>query len=192
MIEALLKEREILIPKIFVKIIGVSVFVILTAFGAYVYIPLPFTPVPITLQTLFVFLSGIYLGASLGSLSQFIYVLLGITGLPIFAMGREGLNIILGPTGGYLVAFPIASFIAGKLISENSTPKRNILSLLLSLFIIYFSGSLGLALFYKFEISFKNLLFQSVFPFIPGDILKILLVIYPLSLYTKRARSFLN
>ncbi|MFA6414125.1 MAG: biotin transporter BioY, partial [Syntrophales bacterium] len=75
-----------------------SMFGALTAAGAYIMIPLP--PVPITLQTFFVSLAGALLGGYLGAMSQVVYVLLGVIGLPVFAGGKAGAGVLLGPTGG--------------------------------------------------------------------------------------------
>jgi hypothetical protein len=72
-----------------------SMFGALTAVGAYIMIPLP--PVPITLQTLFVNLAGALLGGYLGALSQVVYILLGVIGLPVFAGGKAGAGVLLGP-----------------------------------------------------------------------------------------------
>lgn len=95
----------------------IALFAALTALGARVTIPLPFTPVPITLQVLFVLLSGFLLGSRLGMLSQMGYVTAGLMGMPIFAAGRGGPLVLLGPTGGYLMGFPVAAFVVG-FISE--------------------------------------------------------------------------
>ena len=75
-----------------------ALFGALTAVGAYIIIPLP--PVPITLQTLFLGLAALLLGGRLGALSQTVYVLLGVIGLPVFAGGKAGLGVLLGPDGG--------------------------------------------------------------------------------------------
>ena len=90
-----------------------ALFAALTAAVSPIKIPLGFTPVPITLQTLMVLLSGALLGAYLGALSQFLYLLVGALGLPVFAGGSFGLGAILGPTGGYLMSYPIAAFVVG-------------------------------------------------------------------------------
>lgn len=95
----------------------IALFAALTALGARVTIPLPFTPVPMTLQVLFVLLSGLLLGSRLGMLSQMAYLTAGLIGMPIFAAGRGGPLVLLGPTGGYLMGFPLAAFVVG-LISE--------------------------------------------------------------------------
>src|SRR3712207_1750584 len=92
-----------------------ALFAALTAACAWFKVPLPFTPVPITLQTLAVLLSGAMLGAYYGALSMIIYLILGAIGLPVFAGGGSGFGSLLGPTGGYLLSYPIASFVVGKM-----------------------------------------------------------------------------
>lgn len=88
-------------------------FSLLTAAGAYVAVPLGFTPVPITLQTLFVLLSGGVLGPVAGAASQLLYLGMGVSGVPVFALGGGGWPWLLGPTGGYLLAFPLAAALVG-------------------------------------------------------------------------------
>src|SRR5437763_11419856 len=90
----------------------------LTAAAAQVSIPLPFTPVPFTMQPMIVLLGGAALGARLGATSQALYLALGIAGLPVFAASpvlAPGAARLLGPTGGYLMSYPFAAFIAGYL-----------------------------------------------------------------------------
>lgn len=93
-----------------------ALFASLTAAVSFFKIPLPFTPVPITLQTLMVLLSGAMLGSSYGALAMIIYLLLGAIGLPVFSGGSSGLGALLGPTGGYLLSYPIAAFVIGQMI----------------------------------------------------------------------------
>ncbi len=167
--EALLK-REIILGKTACRVTGVSVFVMLTILGAFVRIPLGFTPVPITLQTFFVLLSGAFLG-SLGSLSQIIYICLGIAGLPIFAGAGSGLFYLLGPTGGYIAGFILASLFVSRFIkySDNS---------LFSHFVIFLLGDLVIlssgVIWLKFLLGYplNRLLFLGFIPFLPGDLLK--------------------
>jgi biotin transport system substrate-specific component len=97
----------------------VTVFAALTALGARVAIPLPFTPVPVTLQVLFPLLAGLLLGSKRGALSQAGYVAAGLAGLPVFAKGGGGLACFLGPTGGYLLGFIAAAFVVGELAAMN-------------------------------------------------------------------------
>ena len=91
-------------------------FAIATAVGARVEIP--HQPVPYTLQTFFVLLAGALLGKRNGAVSQFLYLSMGLVGLPVFSAGGFGLAKILGPTGGYLLSFPVASFVVGYLVES--------------------------------------------------------------------------
>ncbi len=100
-----------------------ALFAALTAAVAWFKIPLPFTPVPITLQTLVVLMSGAMLGPIYGALSMIIYLVLGTIGLPVFAGGSSGVGALLGPTGGYLFSYPVASFVIGKMIEKKKLSK---------------------------------------------------------------------
>jgi biotin transport system substrate-specific component len=101
----------------FAERIGAVVFVtVLTAIAAQVSVPLPFTPVPFTFQPMLVLVGAMALGAQLGMASQFLYLALGIAGLPVFAASPvlpQGAARLFGPTGGYLMAYPVAAFVAG-------------------------------------------------------------------------------
>ena len=89
----------------------------LVAIAAQIAIPLPGTPVPMTLQPLAVLLVGGWLGAGLGAGSLMIYLALGAVGLPVFTpYGLPGIARLLGPTGGYLLAYPVAAFAVGRLV----------------------------------------------------------------------------
>ncbi|GGK25344.1 biotin transporter BioY [Caldalkalibacillus thermarum] len=97
----------------------VALFAAVTAaLGLLPPIPLPFTPVPITSQTLGVMLAGAVLGARLGGLSMLLFVFLVAIGAPVLAGGRGGLPIILGPTGGYILSWPVAAFVIGLLVER--------------------------------------------------------------------------
>ena len=105
--------------------VRIALFTTLTAIGAYVALPLPFTPVPFTLQLLFTLLSGLVLGPKAGALSQIIYVGLGVLGVPVFAGGNAGPGVLVGPTGGYLVGFVVAAYVIGYLnmnLSQKAWP----------------------------------------------------------------------
>jgi biotin transporter BioY len=90
-------------------------FAIFTAIGAQIEIP--HQPVPFTLQTFFVLLSGGLLGRRNGFLSMLMYLGLGALGLPVFSASSAGVARLLGPTGGYLLSFPVAAFVVGYLVS---------------------------------------------------------------------------
>ncbi len=95
----------------------ISAFALLTAVGAQIVIP--FAPVPFTLQSVFVLLSGAMLGARKGALAQVAYLGMGAAGLPVFA-GFSGTFLhLLGPTGGYLIAFPLAAYVTGLLLHQS-------------------------------------------------------------------------
>ena len=95
-------------------LVGVAGFVVALAAASQIAIPLPGTPVPITLQPMIVVLAGMMLGPALGAASMVLYLAIGATGLPVFApVGAPGILRFVGPTGGYLVAYPVAAFVAG-------------------------------------------------------------------------------
>jgi biotin transport system substrate-specific component len=97
-------------------VVGVVGFAIALAAASQVAIPLPFTPVPITLQPMIVVLAGLMLGPVAGVASMVLYLAAGAAGLPVFApIGAPGIARFFGPTGGYLIAYPAAAFVAGAL-----------------------------------------------------------------------------
>jgi biotin transport system substrate-specific component len=124
----------------------VTAFALLTAVGAQIEIP--HQPVPYTLQTFFVLLSGAILGMRNGALSQLLYLALGTVGLPVFSGFGFGLARLLGPTGGYLLAFPLAAFAVGYLVQQNKSFLWSAISMMLGLFIIFSLGTLQLNFIY--------------------------------------------
>jgi biotin transport system substrate-specific component len=168
--EAILK-KEIVSNKALCRTIGVSSFIILTALGAFVRIPLPFTPVPITLQTFFVLLSGLFLGSNLGAVTQLSYMFLGLSGLPIFTGTGSGLLYLGGPTAGYIFGFVLASFCVGIFVRYAGD---NILFTFACVFladlIILLSGVVWLK--FLFGYPFIKLLFIGFIPFLLGDLVK--------------------
>ncbi|MBN2374021.1 biotin transporter BioY [bacterium] len=170
-------------------VLGVMLFAILMTLGAFVRIHLPFTPVPITLQTLFMLLSGAFLGCGWGTVSMGFYLILGALGLPVFAGASSGILYILGPTGGYLLGFMIGAWIVGHIIGSGSCPswKLIISSFSLATISLYVLGITQLMLWSR--TSLKNALFMGFIPFIPGDILKILLAASILKLSHPISRS---
>jgi biotin transport system substrate-specific component len=154
---------------------------VLTAIAAQVSIPLPFTPVPFTLQPMIVLVGGAALGARLGMASQVIYLVAGIAGLPVFAASPvlpQGFLRLLGPTGGFLIAYPIAAFLVGWL-AERGFDRRYLTSVV--------AMAAGLTLIFAFGISWfawfaapapvglSRALDLALYPFILVDIIKILL-----------------
>jgi biotin transport system substrate-specific component len=169
-------------------VIGVSFFVLATALGAYVRIPVPGTPVPITLQTFFVIMAGAVLGRRLGALSQAFYLILGAAGVPVFQGAASGVQYLAGPTGGYIFGFVIAAYAAGYLSAGIRPSKASaIASFTLGIIIIYACGVSHLAMFYG--MSLKDAVSIGALPFIPADALKILLAAAVYSGISGRARQ---
>jgi biotin transport system substrate-specific component len=136
----------------------IAAFAAATAFGARLEIPND--PVPYTLQTLVVLLAGALLGLRNGTLSQLLYLSAGVLGVPVFAGGAFGIAQLLGPTGGYLVSFPIAAAVVGYLVPQ----RRGLLwimgSMTAGLFVVFFCGTLHL---YAFALHDWGLAVQSGF-----------------------------
>jgi biotin transport system substrate-specific component len=148
-----------------------SLFGALTAMGALISIPLQ--PVPVTLQTLFLYLAGSLLGGSLGALSQLIYVILGVIGLPVFSGGKAGLGIFFGPTGGYVIGFVAGAFVTGRIVQSRENPGLVwlVFAMLAGTAVVYSLGVLQLVLVGK--LSLEKAAVVGVLPFLPGDALKI-------------------
>jgi len=120
----------------------VAGFSVATALAARLEIP--HSPVPYTLQTLVVLLAGAFLGPRNGAVSQLLYLLAGSMGLPVFAGGAAGVMQLLGPTGGYLLAFPAAAAVVGYLVSVRRSVVWTFFSMAAGLAIIFVSGTLQL------------------------------------------------
>jgi biotin transporter BioY len=151
----------------------VVAFSLLTALAAQIVIPVG--PVPITAQTFAVLLTGALLGSRLGAMAMIVYLVEGGVGLPFFYGGHGGLGHILGPTGGYLVAFPAAAFITGA-FAENGWDKRfvtAIAAMAVGSIVILLAGWVWFSLLMHTPLPAA---FQvSVAPHIAGDAVKILL-----------------
>jgi len=142
----------------------------LTAAAAQLEIRLPWTPVPITGQTFAVLLSGTVLGARRAFLGQCLYLLEGALGLPFFAGGAAGVAKLLGPTGGYLIAFPFAAAMTGAFAEHalDRTPVRMFLIMIAGSIVIF---GLGLGQLSRF-VPGNSLLASGLLPFVPGDLIK--------------------
>ena len=124
-------------------------FTILTAVAAQITIPVK--PVPFTLQTMVVLLSGAFLGAKNGAYSQVAYLTLGVLGLPVFAQIPDsaiGIARIFGPTGGYLLSYPLAAFAAGYLVERNKSYFNFVFSMFVADIFILAFGALYLGIFF--------------------------------------------
>lgn len=148
----------------------VVVFSLLTAAGSWIVIPLTFTPVPITLQTFFVLLSGAMLGARRGAISQAVYLAYGLAGLPVYSAGQGGAWVLLGPTGGYLLAFPLAAYLTGLMTSRRRNFYINLGGFFVGSTPILLLGTLQLK--FLSGSTFQDALTLGFFPFFAGDFLK--------------------
>ena len=152
--------------------------VALTAAAAQVSIPLPFTPVPFTMQPMIVLLGGAALGARLGATSQALYLALGIAGLPVFAASpvlAPGAARLLGPTGGYLMSYPFAAFIAG-LLAERGFDRRYVTSVaaMAAGLAVVFACGVGWLAVTQPPLGIRGALAAGLLPFLAADLLKLL------------------
>jgi biotin transport system substrate-specific component len=163
-----------------IRVASVVLLTGLTAAAAQVSFPLPFTPVPFTLQPMVVLLGGAALGSRLGMSAQVLYLLAGIAGLSVFAASPvlpQGALRLLGPTGGFLWSYPLAAFVAG-FLAERGFDRRyatSVVAMGSGLAVIFACGVTWLALFARpAAIGFEAALRTGFYPFIPADILKVL------------------
>lgn len=159
----------------------IGMFTALTAIGAFISIPVG--PVPITLQSLFVLLSGIILGSKKAALSQIAYILLGLIGLPIFAGFTGGFQTMLKPSFGFLIGFVVAAYVAGKLTENEKITTRSLtLAVLASTVLMY---AIGIPYMYYIlnvmlakNFSIMQVLNMGMLMFIPGDTLKAVIAVF--------------
>lgn len=193
-----------------------GLFAALTAICSFITIPLPFTPIPVNLGTLGMFLTGGILGKKYGTASITVYVLMGAVGVPVFAGFRAGLSVLAGPTGGYIVGYIAGAFVIGCILDmalqnkkedegkelqqqdcnatdlqqKSAKPTRRlwiyIAALVIGTAICYFLGTLW------FMFSTKTGLYASliacVFPFLTGDAVKIIVA----TLLIRKLRPFVH
>jgi biotin transport system substrate-specific component len=168
LVDALLPSRRVLHD-----VLLVVAFSVLIAVSARIAIPLPFSPVPVTMQTFSVLITGMLLGSRLGAVTLIAYLAEGVAGLPVFAFGVGGFAALLGPTGGYLVGFIFAAGLVG-FLAERAWDRRRGTTFLAMLFgnlVIYAFGVGWLAHFLPFE----DAVTKGMLPFLVGDLVKILL-----------------
>ena len=165
-----------------VSLTSTALFAVLTAIGSWIQIPM--FPVPITLQTAFVLLAGLFLPAKDATLSQILYLLMGLLGLPVFGFGG-GIQYVAHPTFGYLLAFPLTAFLVAKLkqlpyFTQHKTAISNIILSLIGTTVIYIVGITGLYLNLTYlagqSIGWQKIIITGMLVFLPGDAVKIVLV----------------
>ena len=149
---------------------AVGAAALVVAASAQVTVPVPLSPVPMTLQPLAVLAVGGLLGAGLGASALLLYLALGMLGLPVFAGGSGSLLYMLGPTGGYLLAFPAAAAVAGRLAGSKPVLGRVLIGCALGMVVIHAGGAAQLALLGADAAAALRVGFV---PFLTGDLLKI-------------------
>ena len=170
----------------------VALFAALTGIGGFIRIPIPY--VPLTLQTLMVMFTGLILGGRLGALSQLVYILVGLMGIPIFAHGG-GPGYVLQPTFGYLLGFVCGAYVIGKITENRSPLKRSLLflALLAGTLAIYIPGVTvlycNLNLIQQTAVSLPTAIKIGCLVVLPGDLVKIGLVLYLGPLLHQRLRT---
>lgn len=159
------------LPSLLSDAVTVAAVSLLLAISAQIAIPLPFTPVPVTLQTLAVLLSAAALGGRRGPLAVLLYLAEGAAGLPVFSGGRAGFGHLLGPTGGYLAGFLAAAVVVGALADAGWTrkPLRAFAALLAGSACIYMPGMLWLGV----SVGYSRVVALGLVPFLPGEAFKL-------------------
>ena len=162
--------------------VQISLFIALISVCSFWAFPIPFAPAPITMQTFAIFLVGLSLGKKSGSIAVFIYILMGLLGIPVFSGFGAGIGHLLGITGGFIIGFIPASFMIGY-IKEILTKKLHIdmiisasISCIIGLLIIYFFGVVRFAMIANSNFISGFLLVA--LPYFPADLIKMLLAIF--------------
>src|SRR6266850_1105692 len=171
-----------------IRVVAIVLGALLVAAAAQVSIPLPGTPVPMTLQPMAVLLVGGLLGARLGALSMILYLAMGAAGLPVFTptVPLLGFARLFGPTGGYLLAYPVAAWAVGTVVRDGSRVWRVACGVFAGLVLIHLGGLAQLA------ILTGNLSAAARFgtwPFLLGDLLKLVILVPVLARLTPTVRA---
>jgi len=154
------------------RLLYAAFFAALTAVLSFVRMPLPFSPVPVTAQSLGTMLAGLLLGGWPAALSQLVYVLVGTAGLPVFG-GMGGPGILVGPTGGYLVGMIPGAFVTGQLAGSSSHPLRLTVACLLGgVLVVHMTGVWWLSRVGSLDL--RAAAMTGSLPFVPGDAVKVL------------------
>ena len=148
-----------------------AAFSLIIAVSAQVSVPLPFTPVPITLQTFAVVMAGALLGSKRGTAAVLLYLGEGFAGLPVFSLGRSGVLHLLGPTGGYLVGFLAAAWLTGFLVERRLA--TSLVGALCVLALGYLTPYVPGVLWLSVSVGIQRGAVLGFLPFLVGDALKV-------------------
>lgn len=155
-----------------------ALFAALMGAFAYVSFPYPLSPAPVTLQVLGVFLAGLFLGPVWGGAAMVLYLVAGAVGAPVFSGGSAGIGVLLGPTGGYLLSYPLAAFAVGALAHggftlrsiENANLVRLVVAMAVATIVIYAVGVPFM--YYNLEITMWTAIVTGAVVFVPAEIAK--------------------
>lgn len=177
----------------------VAIFTAMTGVLAQIAVPLPFTPMPISFGLVAVYITGMLLKPKHAVLAQLSYLIIGAIGVPVFGNFRGGIGALLGPTGGYLLVYPIMAVIVSMVLNSKKSLQLEVeqsrkwrflkaaLAISVAHFLLYLSGTTWLSL--TTGTSFYAALTLSVFPFIPLDVVKILFCVFAIMPFRARLRS---
>ena len=166
---------------------GIIGFAVALAAASQVAIPIPGTPVPITLQPFLVVLAGLWLGPSAAAASMVLYLAAGAAGLPVFSpIGAPGVARLLGPTGGYLLAYPAAAFVAGWLGQRAFRLTTRSVAALAGILVLYVGGVAQIAVLTG---SVSGAVMLGVVPFLALDVVKAIAAAAIAPRRTPRARA---
>lgn len=146
-------------------------------------ISLPLQPIPLNMALLGVLLAGGILGKKYGTISVLVYILLGLCGLPVFSGFRGGVGVIAGPTGGYIASYLIIAFLTGLVYEKTRKIKFAVPVMLISVLLCYAVGTAWYCYIMKSDV--MSALALCVLPFIPSDIIKIVIALIVLNKYRR-------
>jgi biotin transport system substrate-specific component len=143
----------------------------LIALFARIAVPLPFSPVPITLQGHLCLMFGVLFGSRIGALVVLTYLFQGALGMPVFAFGKAGIPMLLGPTGGYLIGYVLGTWMTGYLVERSGSKnlRQACLAMVIGNLLIYLCGLSQLSLF----VGTERVFLLGMLPFLLGDCLKL-------------------
>ena len=173
LLHAMSARSDLVLP---IRAASVLFVTVLTIIAAQVSIPLPFTPVPFTLQPMIVLLGAAALGSRLGMSAQVLYLAAGLAGLPVFAASAlpQGFARLIGPTGGYLMSYPFAAFVTGYL-ADRGLDRRyltSVVAMLAGLVVIFACGTAWLAWGVP-HVGLSAAVASGLVPFLPADLFKV-------------------
>ncbi len=157
-------------------IVYTALFTALITIGGYLSFPIPFSPMPIVLSDLFVMLAGFFLGSTTGLSSVVLWIFLGTIGLPVFAGGKAGVAVLVGPTAGFLLGYMACAFVVGFISTRGKASiLKDFVALITGIVLMYAFGVPGLKL--VLGLTWGKALAAGLIPFIPGTVIKMIVAL---------------